>query len=230
MLGIVALISALLFSHFDAAPLYMILATLLSIIIFVGTAKIYSNRMNSITHETCALREAEIKYAELDAKNERDNNSDNVPNTLINTAGIISHLKEQGYSPNVEVSDGVEWITFRYGQFKYYMTYVRERLQIIVGFSRDAEDDIDELVFLMAANRLMNELPQVRVYYDDRSVAIDLFNQMRYLDELRDYLSDLFALIQHASDAHRYYYKQFMEQRRAQEQHSCPTPQNDRIS
>lgn len=229
MLGIVALISALLFSHFDAAPLYMILAALLSILIFVITAKIYSNSMQSIMQETCALRETEMKYTELAAKNECGNNSDNVPNTLINTAGIVSHLKELGYSPSVEVHDGVEWITFRYGRYNYHIVYVAERLNVALCFSRDPSDNIVEPAFLLAANRMTEELAHVRVFLGEGRVMFDLFNVMRYMDELRDHLSRLLALVEHARDLHAHYYTQLLEHN-AQVQQSQPQPQNGKVN
>ena len=82
---------------------------------------------------------------------------------------------------------------------------------------------------MLAANRMMAELAHVRVYMDDRSVTFDLFNDMRYMDELRDHLSRLLALVEHARDLHAHYYTQILEHN-AQVQQSQPQPQNDKVN
>ena len=229
MIGSVVLISALFLCYFNASPLYMILAALLSILCFVFTAVIYSSRIDTHMKESCQLYETEVAHAKDNEEKSSGDDAHSPNNPIITTAGIVSHLKEMGYSPNVEMHGDVEWITFRYGRYNYHIAYVAEKLHVALGFSCNPSEELSEPAFLLAANRMMAELAHVRVYMDDRSVTFDLFNDMRYMDELRDHLSRLLALVEHARDLHAHYYTQILEHN-AQEQQSQPQPQNDKVN
>ena len=229
MIGSVVLISALLLCYFNISPQYMILAALFSILCFVFTAVIYSSRIDTHMKESCQLYETEVAHVKDNEEKSSGGDAHSQNNPIITIAGIVSYLKEMGYSPNVEVHDGIEWIAFRYGRYNYHISYVAERLSVVLGFSYNPSEGFFEPAFLMAANRMMAEYAHVRVYMDDRSVTFDLFNVMRYMDEVRDNLCRLLTLVEHARDIHAHYYTQILEHK-AQEQQSQPQPQSDRVN
>ena len=212
--GCVAIVAALIIAYFNIGFIYMLLALLLAAATFIIVIIRYSRLQETITNVKCELHADRVNYsAHVAPKKEV------LPNPVITTEGIVQHLKNMGYSPTVQEHENVEWIAFMYGRHMFHIAYVQGRLHVTLGFSR-TPNDVEEPAFMIAANRVMLDIAHTRIYIDNSCITFELFNNMKYMDELREHLGSFLMLVENTLDAHAYYYRHVIEQGRSTEQNT----------
>jgi hypothetical protein len=222
--GSVALVAALIISYFNIGFIYVVVALLLAAATFLVVIIRHSRLQETITNAKCELHAYRLNFSAQVAPKKGE-----LPNPVITTEGIVQHLKDLGYSPTVQEHENVEWITFKYGRHMFHIAYVQGRLHVTLGFSR-SPNDVDEPAFMIAANRVMSDLAHTRIYIDSNSITFDLFNNMKYMDELREYFDKFLMLVENTLDAHAYYYRQIIEQNSPSQHDTVTQTHSDKIS
>lgn len=125
---------------------------------------------------------------------------------------IVEHLRRMGYAPELEDS----MISFMYGEHLVGIHFNESVLCMGIYISAASMAECDKRVFLLAANRLVDEMIFVRAGYNDDGFKFELYTLLYDVKNMRFYFKDLLRILDLALDRHVQIYKEILSEEGAE--------------
>ena len=125
---------------------------------------------------------------------------------------IFKYLQRLGYAPDREGT----MISFLHGDYLVGVNLVDAALCMGIYISAASMADVDKRLFLLAANKLVDEMVFVRVGYNNDGFKFELYTLLTNVKDMRLYLKDLILILERALQRHVEIYQSLLRDEEAE--------------
>lgn len=111
---------------------------------------------------------------------------------------IFKYLQRLGYAPEQEGS----MISFMHGDYLVGINLIDTTLCMGIYISAASMEECDKRLFLLAANRLIDEMVFVRSGYNDQGFKFEVYTLLNDVKQMRLYLRELIFILDKALQRH----------------------------